>query len=73
MDIGYEGNEDLIHHCLPVKQVSETSQQSLLRPFILCFVLKDFISEWLAEVKRLEDRVGVACVAEIDLWSWRII
>ena len=56
-----------VHPLLPVKQVSEASQQRLLRPFIFCFILQDFISEWLAEVKSLEDRVGVAGVAEIDL------
>ena len=56
------------HHLfLPVKQVSEAGQQGLLGPFVFCFILQDFISEWLAEVKSLEDRVGVAGVAEIDL------
>ena len=37
----------------PVKQVSQASEQSLLGPLILGFILQDLISEWLAEVQRL--------------------
>ena len=51
---------------LPVEEISQTSQQSLLSSLVLSFVLQHFISEWFTEIQSLEYWVGVASIAKVD-------
>ena len=48
-----------------VEEVSQAGQQSLLRPFVLRFVLQHFLPKWLAEVEGLEHGIGIAGVAKL--------